>query len=259
MSDKPLKVVLYWHMHQPEYRDLRSGEFHQPWTYLHTIKDYVDMAAHIEAIPEARAVVNFVPILLEQIDDYSKQVESFLSNSSALSDPLLAALAGPVLPVSEESRMQLIRHCLRANEQRLINRFPAYRKLADIANQIHDNPEMMRYINNQYLVDLLVWYHLAWMGETVQLEDVRIKCLLEKESGYTLHERRELLSVIGEQLSGVLGRYAVLAKRGQVELSMTPYAHPIMPLLCDIKTTKEAMPDASLPVLQSYPGGEQRA
>ncbi|NOZ36690.1 MAG: glycoside hydrolase, partial [Gammaproteobacteria bacterium] len=78
MSAKPLKVVLYWHMHQPEYRDLRSGKYYQPWTYLHGIKDYVDMAAHLEAIPEARAVVNFVPILLEQIDDYPQQIKGFL-------------------------------------------------------------------------------------------------------------------------------------------------------------------------------------
>ena len=180
MSDKPLKVVIYWHMHQPEYRDLRSGEYHQPWTYLHAIKDYVDMAAHIEALPEARAVVNFVPILLEQIDDYSQQIQSFLSNSSALSDPLLAALADPVLPVNEESRKQLIKNCLRANEKRLINRFPAFSKLADIARQIDEHPQMMRYLNNQYLVDLVVWYHLAWLGETVQREDKRVIHLIKK-------------------------------------------------------------------------------
>ncbi|MDH5573225.1 MAG: glycoside hydrolase family 57 protein, partial [Gammaproteobacteria bacterium] len=131
-------------------------------------------------------------------------------------------------------------------------------KLADVAKHIHDMPEMMRYINNQYLVDLMVWYHLAWLGETVHREDLRVKHMLEKKSGYTLHERRELLTIIGEQLSGVIDRYAVLARRGQVELSMTPYAHPIMPLLCDIKSAKEAMPDTGLPILESYPGGEER-
>ncbi|MDE2088529.1 MAG: glycoside hydrolase, partial [Gammaproteobacteria bacterium] len=75
MSDKPrLKVVLCWHMHQPQYRDPVSGLYHLPWTYLHAIKDYVDMAAHLEAVPEARAVVNFAPILIEQIADYAAQV-----------------------------------------------------------------------------------------------------------------------------------------------------------------------------------------
>ncbi|VAX12879.1 Amylopullulanase [hydrothermal vent metagenome] len=258
MSAKPLKVVLYWHMHQPEYRDLRSGKYHQPWTYLHGIKDYVDMAAHLEAIPEARAVVNFVPILLEQIDDYAQQIKGFLNNSTALSDPLLAALAGPVLPSSQESRLELIRHCLRANAERLIDPFPAYRKLADIALWLPQHPDMMLYVNDQYLADLLVWYHLAWIGETVRREDRRIKQLLEKASGYTLHDRRELLAIMGELLAGITGRYMALAKRGQVELSMTPYAHPIMPLLLDIQSAEEALPDISLPFLQHYPGGEER-
>ena len=66
---EPLNVVLCWHMHQPEYRDLRSGQYQFPWTYLHAVKDYVDMAAHLEAHPGARAVVNFAPVLLEQIAD----------------------------------------------------------------------------------------------------------------------------------------------------------------------------------------------
>ena len=50
-----LKVVLCWHMHQPQYQDLISGEYLLPWTYLHAIKDYVDMAAHLEANPQACA------------------------------------------------------------------------------------------------------------------------------------------------------------------------------------------------------------
>ena len=100
MSDRPrLKVVLCWHMHQPEYRDLVKGEYQLPWTYLHAIKDYVDMVAHLEAEPKARAVVNFAPILLEQIRDYASQIQAFLQGGSAIRDPLLATLDMPALPV----------------------------------------------------------------------------------------------------------------------------------------------------------------
>ncbi|MEO7558537.1 MAG: glycoside hydrolase, partial [Gammaproteobacteria bacterium] len=75
MFDKErLNVVLCWHMHQPQYRDLLSGTYALPWTYLHAIKDYVDMAAIMEAIPEARAVVNFSPVMLEQLVDYTAQI-----------------------------------------------------------------------------------------------------------------------------------------------------------------------------------------
>ena len=90
-----MEVVLCWHMHQPEYRDLRSGQYQFPWTYLHAVKDYVDMAAHLEAHPGARAVVNFAPVLLEQIADYAAQLEDCLGRGSAIRDPLLAARAEP--------------------------------------------------------------------------------------------------------------------------------------------------------------------
>ena len=90
MSDNQLNVVIYWHMHQPEYRDLRNGEYHLPWTYLHTIKDYVDMVAHLEKNKQARAVINFAPVLLEQIDDYAQQLDDYLQHGKALRDPLLS-------------------------------------------------------------------------------------------------------------------------------------------------------------------------
>ena len=46
-------------MHQPEYRDRQTGKFQLPWTYLHAIKDYVDMAVHLENEPDAKAVMHF--------------------------------------------------------------------------------------------------------------------------------------------------------------------------------------------------------
>jgi len=251
--------VLCWHMHQPQYRDLVSGTYQLPWTYLHAIKDYVDMAAHLEALPRARAVVNFAPLLLEQIEDYARQVEGFLTNSLAIRDPLLAALVSPTLPPTEEQRMTLIKACLHANETRMIDRYPAYRNLADVAALLMPRPEATHYLSNQFLADLLVWYHLAWLGETVRRGNARVKRLLDKGSGYTLHDRRELLTVIGELVSGVIARYAHLASRGQLELSVTPYAHPILPLLLDFECAHDAMPGAPLPLLPRYPGGEERA
>ena len=257
-ANKPLNVVLYWHMHQPEYRDCRSGCYRLPWTYLHVIKDYVDMAAHLEEHPAARAVVNFTPTLLEQIDDYAQQVTAYQQDGKSFLDPMLEALVTPVLPQKAEQRLDLIQQCLRANEERLIKRYPAYERLAAMARWIHDHPDSIIYVHDQYLADLLVWFHLAWIGETVRRTDLRIKRLMTKATGFTLHERIELLSIIGELINGVIARYRNLAKSGQIELSVTPYAHPIMPLLLEIDSAREAMPDVSLPNLTHYPEGDER-
>ncbi len=245
-------------MHQPEYRDLQTGTFKLPWTYLHVIKDYVDMAAHLEAVPEAKAVVNFAPILLEQIEDYAKQVNAYLQDRISLTDPLLAALVDPSGPADPEERMHLVKECLRANRERQICRYNAYKKLANIADWLESNYDALTYINSQFICDILVWYHLAWIGETIKLTDNRIKHLIDKGSGYTLHERIEILEIIGQQLSEVICRYKALAKRGQIELSVTPYAHPIMPLMLDINSAREAMPEVPLPELKAYPDGEAR-
>ena len=257
-NNAKIKLVLCWHMHQPEYRDLRTGHFKLPWTYLHVIKDYVDMAAHLETVPDAKAVVNFSPILLEQIEDYAKQLQDYLHDRIVVRDPLLAALVAVSIPSDPGERMALVKDCMRANKEKQIGRYPEFCKLIEMAEWLDQNFDAMKYVNSQFISDILVWYHLVWMGETVKKTDVRIKRLLEKGSCFTLHERIEVAEVIGELLSTVISRYKTLAKKGQVELSVTPYAHPIMPLMLDFNSTHEAMPDAPLPQLKAYPGGEER-
>ncbi|MDQ7089297.1 MAG: glycoside hydrolase family 57 protein [Methylococcales bacterium] len=245
-------------MHQPEYRNLQSGDYKLPWTYLHVIKDYVDMVAHLEATPNAKAVVNFAPILLEQIEDYSHQLHDYLRNGKPLRDSLLAALANPEAITNADDRLQIIKNCKKANKERQIERYSKFSDLLKIADELEETDCAMDYISSQFMSDIVVWYHLAWMGETVKLSDKNIQKLIEQGSNFSLENRTHLLKVISDLLSHVLNRYKVLAQSGQIELSVTPYAHPIVPLMLDIKTTCEAMPDAPLPQLENYPGGEER-
>ncbi|MBF0266652.1 MAG: glycoside hydrolase [Gammaproteobacteria bacterium] len=254
-----LNVVLYWHMHQPEYRDLKTNQYQLPWTYLHTIKDYVDMVAHIENNPEARAVVNFAPILLEQIDDYAKQLEDFLSHGIALRDPLLSCLAMPVVDLPHKKRIKLINTCKRANKERLIDRFKFFNELHEMAEDGLAQPYLLDYYSPQFYADLLTWYHLAWIGETVRNSDKRIKRLSEKARNFNEDDRRLLLQVIYELVAGVIKRYKKLAKSGRIELSMTPLTHPIIPLILDLNSASDAMPDVELPEAENYPGGIQRS
>jgi alpha-amylase/alpha-mannosidase (GH57 family) len=258
LESKKLKLVLCWHMHQPEYRNLKTGEYQLPWTYLHVIKDYVDMVAHLEAEPKAKAVVNFAPILLEQIEDYTRQINGYLNDRIAIKDNLLAALVSPTIPADAETRLGLIKDCMRANRERQIKRYPTFQRLIEMAEWLKNHQGGISYVNSQFITDILVWYHLVWIGETVKLTDTRIKRFIAQGSDYTLHDRVELIEIIGEIHSNLLNRYKSLAKKGRIELSVTPYAHPIMPLMLDIKTAHEAMPNAPLPILDTYPGGEKR-
>ncbi len=253
------RVVLYWHMHQPHYSDAEEGSYLLPWTYLHAIKDYVDMAAHLEQAPEGvAAVVNFAPTLLEQIDDYSAQVKAHLKRGKPITDPLLAALHSTDLPQEGTPRLELALACTRANEERLIRRFEPYSELVDLLRSVGQDEQKIAYLSDQFLIDLVVWYHLAWLGESVRRDDPRAQRLLEQGNHFTFADRRELLTLIGELLDSVIDRYRHLAEIGRVELSFTPYAHPIAPLLLDMESAREAWPDVVLPASVHYPGGEER-
>ncbi|MCG5502164.1 glycoside hydrolase family 57 protein [Ectothiorhodospira lacustris] len=253
-----LRLVLCWHMHQPEYREAGTGRYALPWTYLHAIKDYVDMAAHLEATPGARAVVNFAPVLLEQIRDYAVQVAAFLQQGKPISDPVLALLGAQSAPAGATERMQLAEACTRANRKRLIEPNPDYRMLADMLPWLRQQPDAAIYLGDQYFFDLVTWYHLMWMGETVRRSDPRIEPLMKQGRNFTPGQRRMLMEVIGELLGEVIARYRRLAHTGQVELSFTPYAHPIMPLLLDLTSAREAVPETALPEAPFYPGGDER-
>jgi len=257
-DDRRLRVVLCWHMHQPEYRDPLGGKYLAPWSYLHALKDYTDMAAHLENEPGAAAVVNFSPILLDQLADYRAQLDGFFSGVSGLRDPLLDALAQPALPVTEDAQRSLLHACLGLQRQRMVDRFTAFRRLAEMADWVLAHPDLSHYVDPRLTGDLLVWYHLAWLGETVRRADARVTRLMGKERSYSADDRRELLGLIRELIADLPRRYQALAAEGRVELSMNSYAHPIMPLLLDFNSAREARPDLPLPASGAYPGGEER-
>jgi alpha-amylase/alpha-mannosidase (GH57 family) len=253
-----LPVVVLWHMHQPQYRDALSAEYVLPWTYLHAIKDYTDMAAHLEDNPAARAVVNFTPLLIEQLEEIAHSVAAHLAQGAALPDPVLALLGPDPVPPEPEQRLKLLRACLRAQHAQMIERFPAYAELAQLA-KVLGTPERIAYASDEYLRDLAVWYHLAWLGETVRRTQPLAAALEQRAGGFSAAERRELLALIGVLVRDVIPRYRRLAASGQCELSVTPYGHPIIPLLIDFGSAREALPTMPLPTHTGYPGGAQRA
>lgn len=256
-SDQRLPVVLLWHMHQPDYRDALSGEYRLPWTLLHAIKDYTDMAAHLEDNPTARAVVNFTPVLIEQLQDLAAAVRGHLQGGAPLPDPVLAVLAEAPLPQESTARIALMTALLRAHEGNLIKPYPAYATLVQWARQMLADGTVA-HAADAFFRDLGTWYYLTWMGETVKRRDARVAALLHRVGHFTADERRLLLEIIGTLLAELLPRYRALRERGQVEIAVSPYAHPILPLLLDFAAAREAQPDVPLPQARCYPGGAER-
>jgi alpha-amylase/alpha-mannosidase (GH57 family) len=244
-----LDVVLCWHMHQPCYR-AADGQYRQPWVYLHAIKDYADMAWHLEHAQGARATVSFAPVLVEQLDDYRAQFKS-----GEFRDPLLRDLQRGDADTPERRRRLCYELC-RANFERMVRRYPAYERVFHLAESAAWGGEPLSPAD---MADALVWYHLAWVGEGAKRSDERLQRLIVKERGFDAADRMTLLRVIGELVGGVLDRYALLAREGRIELAVSPYSHPMVPLLVDFRAALEARPNIVLPASPAYPGGAQRA
>ena len=261
---KKLDLVFLWHMHQPDYRDhgatdgadgAATGEFVLPWVYLHAMKDYVDMAAHLERHPQMRCVVNFVPVLLDQIEDYAQQFAS-----GQFRDPLLRMLATPDLDnITAAERKLLLATCFRSNHTTMLAPFPHYQRLHDLYLLLaEDTDSTYDYLSGAYFSDLVTWYHLAWTGETERRRNPLLANLMSQGEGYDAGDRRQLLASIGELIGGLIPRWRALAERGQVEISSTPNTHPLSPLLLDFKVARESLPEAPLPFAAAYPGGRSR-
>ena len=250
-----LDIVFLWHMHQPDYRAPEDGDYAMPWVYLHALKDYSDMASHLERHPKVRGVVNFVPVLLEQIEDYVQQLAS-----GRLRDPLLRLLAHPAPEaMSREERQFAVEACFRSNTKMMIEPFPPYKRLLDLYHLVEGHGQgVIDYLSGHYFSDLVTWYHLAWSGETVRRQNPLIAELMGRGDKFTMEERNALLGVIRSTLADLIPRYRALADRGQIELSTTPYSHPLAPLLLDFRCARDAMPEAPLPQAPAYPGGRDR-
>jgi alpha-amylase/alpha-mannosidase (GH57 family) len=236
----PLDVVFIWHMHQPYYKDTVQNEYVLPWTYLHGIKDYYDMPAIVEDTPGARAVFNLVPSLIEQLLDYAAghAVDRFLIKGQQ--DPAT---------MTDDDKVFLLENFFSANRQRMIEPHRRYLELLYMAGEGKPGSarERIRHFSNQDLRDLQVCFFLAWTGEAARRRFPEFRQLLDKGEGYSAEDQALLFATQRRLLNEILPLYQRLHQQGRIELALSPYFHPILPLLCDTHLAREAMPRITLP------------
>ena len=248
-------LAFLWHMHQPDYRHPESGHFVLPWVLLHAIKDYADMASHLERHPGIRCTVNFVPVLLDQIEDYANQLAT-----GQWRDPLLriAAHAEPDT-LDDEDRAWLLDMAFRCHAPTMLEPFAPYRRLRDLLAFVKvQDANTLSYLSGHYYADLATWFLLAWSGESLRRSGHVVPELMAKGDAFTLADRQRLLEELSGVVNRLIPRYRALGERGQIELSCTPEHHPLAPLLIDFKAARESWPESPLPSSPEYPGGLTR-
>jgi len=235
------RVAILWHMHQPFYQDLATGEHILPWVRLHGIKDYWGMAALLREFPQVRVTFNLVPSLLVQL-------EAFARDEAV--DRHLALGLKPADELTEDERAFCLENFFHAHRPRMIDPFPRYAELLARRGS-HGRGLSSRTIAAQFstedIRDLQIWHKLVWIDALYFERDERIRTLVAKDRGYTEDDKQLLRAVELEILRAVVPEYREAARRGQVELSTSPFYHPILPLLCDTDVHLRAHPQSRMP------------
>jgi alpha-amylase/alpha-mannosidase (GH57 family) len=232
-------LAFLWHQHQPYYPDDVSGDNPMPWVRLHGVKDYYGMAMHLLQCPEMRCTINLVPSLLLQLQGYTER--------GATDRPLTVSRI-PADGLSEEQSLYLLDTCFMANTDHMVRPYPRYFDLFQRrAPGRNTAKEALRRFNERDFRDLQVWFNLTWIHPLAVDKDASLRELLAKGRHFTEAEKNWLLDKHLEILRQIIPLHRQLAERGQVELTTTPYYHPILPLLFDKKLAREAMPEVKLP------------
>ncbi len=237
----PLEVAVLWHMHQPDYRDKLKGRAVLPWVRLHAVKDYYPMAALVDEFPGLRVTFNYVPSLLDQLDDY-------LAGRTLDEHLVLSTVAAADL--NQEGQLFLLRNFFMANHGTMIRPFPRYFELLEKRGPSGDQRHLesaRRLFAAKDFLDLQVLFNLCWFGPYFLETDPLCRELATKGQGFTEAEKCALLERQHEIAGQVVPLLRRLVREGRIEVSTTPFYHPILPLLVDSDCARIAMPEITLP------------
>jgi alpha-amylase/alpha-mannosidase (GH57 family) len=240
-GNNPLYVSVLWHMHQPYYKDPFTGHYRLPWVRLHGLKDYYDTAAILKDFPAIHQTFNLVPSLLKQLIDYT---------DNNASDEYLEVSRVPAYELTEAQKVFLLSNFFSANHDNMIKPLRRYHELflkRGEAAAKEDIRKAVRYFSAQDYLDLQVFFNLCWFDPIFAEMEPLIKELIQKGGDYTEDEKKELLNKQTGILSLIIPEYKSMKEAGQIDITTTPFYHPILPLLYDTNSARRAMPGVNMP------------
>ncbi len=246
--NKKLGVAFLWHMHQPFYKDPLTNKYMMPWVRLHGIKDYFPMAALVENFENIRVVFNLVPSLVEQINDY-------VQNDA--SDAYLDLTLKKASHLTLEDKVEILKHFFKVNFKQFIEPNARYSELL-IKKGIKPlvgsalNRTVKTFSARDFL-DLQVLFNLSWFHSISIDDDMQLNDLIIKGGDYTEDDKEYVVQKQKEIMGQILPLYRKLQDEGRIEITTTPFYHPILPLICDTSVAKVSLPHSPLPKKFAHP------
>ena len=237
-----LYLSFIYHMHQPYYRDLLTGEVHMPWVRLHGLKDYLDMVEILAKYPRMRVTFNLVPSLLEQVEDYIQR---------GARDNFLELSYKPAADLTGKEKEFILQNFFSINKERVISLHPRYYHL-------YLKKQANREFDTQDYLDLQVWFNLAWTDPVFRESSPRLSAVVKKGRFFSEQDKRVVLDEQLEIMKDIIPAYKRFILSGQIEVTISPFYHPILPLLFNTRIAREADTRAALPKINfSYPQDAQ--
>ena len=218
-----ITVGFLWHMHQPYYRDPLTGSFLMPWVRLHAVRGYYDMIAVLDDFPGVKCTFNLVPSLIAQLLDYTK-------NNQTDIDFVLSGRKPAEL--SPDEKKQILQRFFSCNQATMITPFSRYEELLK-KKAGKKSDEFARDFSDQDIMDLQVLFNLTWIG-FMGRKDPGIAELIKKGRQFNEYDKRYVLDFHMKILSKILPLYKNAKDRGQIEITTSPFYHPISPLLMNV-------------------------
>jgi len=242
--DPMIYLFIVWHMHQPYYKNDREHTYLMPWVRLHAAKDYYDMLM-IAREEEAKVSFNLTPVLLEQIEDYTHNNVKEIQNEMMLKD---------TSALNEEEKVYIISNFFYANH-RVISESPRYSQLYKKRQLLKSSKGVISSsgFTIQEIRDIEVLFNLAWFGEYTKRKDREIKSLITKDRNFTEDDKKTIYNKQMEIMKRIIPLYREAFTEGKIEITTSPFYHPILPLLIDTNIASICSPDIKLPSRFTHP------
>ena len=225
---KKLSIAFYWHMHQPVYQLSPEGDYLMPWVRLHAVKDYLDMLLIGKKFKNLKLNFNLVPVLLDALIDYGENEMHDIHSRLTITD---------IDDLTDDDKKFIINNFFDANYHSMILPNQEYERLLQ-KYQAGDENNIDIFSPQEYS-DLMALFNLAWIDPSFKNMYPEVKALIKKGKNYSLSDRIKIIEIHRDIIRKIIPSYKKFADEGKIEITTSPYYHPILPIMLDLKEIRK--------------------